>query len=367
MSFLGGCAIGLLGVIVLGTAVVRPLTTDTDGDDSALMITSAPPWSAELEPPSSNAEYDPDDSSLGEVDPEPGSAPTTTITQVVAPTTLPPTIEAGASGVIGILDATDRSLIASGLVLDGMVISSAHALGERTSVLLSIGDETIGGLVDGTDPFSDLVVIATLEPDRLPAPITLDPSTAPSEREMGSPIWILSAGGQHTPNAIAGELTADDQEVMTSGGAMVFDALQTTIRTPTTGPGGAVVDQDGHTVGMVIACNRHLASALSIESLRASAQSIRETGWAHIGWLGIEGESTAAGIQLRSVEPDGPATAAGLLPGDVLRSVDGEPLEHIAGVVRAIRRAGVGNEVEFDVQRGSETFTATITVGARVG
>ncbi len=70
---------------------------------------------------------------------------------------------------------------------------------------------------------------------------------------------------------------------------------------------------------------------------------------------------------LRSVDPEGPAALAGLSPDDVLVSVDGERLEHLAGIVRAIRRAGVGNTVDFEVRRGDETFTATITVGTRTG
>ncbi len=372
-SFLGGCALGLVGVLVIGTAVIRPLTTTSNNNDG-LLLASTPTGEA------SPSRQTPATTNLIEGNEGNDPADTkdtgaTTSIALVPPPSLPETVTAGESGVLAILDADDRSLVASGLVIDGTVISSANELAGRSQVLLATESGLINGTVEGVDPFSDLVVITVLDPELLPTPIRVIASPTPADHAMGDAIWLLSASDQPepsgtnvtTPLALAGELTGAGDNVATSSGEMTFDALQTTIRTPDHGPGGALLDSSGNTIGMVISCDQHLAAALPIGSLRIAAQSIRDTGWAHIGWLGIEGEGSESGIELVQVESNGPAATAGLLPGDRLLSVDGQRLQHVAEVVRSIRRVGVGNQVEFEVDRDGEVFIATITVGARIG
>ncbi len=377
-SFLGGCALGLTGLVLIGTAVLGPLTGSGGDLDETEILASSPsgyPINTASTLPTST---DTDVSSVwtpATDDDQDASSSTTISSTTLAPTselpatsaaTVPVDVTSGASGVVAILDHEDRSLIATGLVIDDMVISSAHQFEGRTQVLLATSDGEIDGIVEGTDPFSDLVVISAIDPEKLPEPILMAGVDADTEIATGSSIWLLTADAEPSLSMRAGELSALDEDVIGSGGELIFDTLQTTVRTPYLDAGSAVVDRDGHTIGMVISCDRHLAYAIPIESLRAAAHSIRETGWAHIGWLGIEGESSADGVALTSVESTGPAGVAGLQAGDRLTAIDDEPLRHLAEIVRAIRHAGVGNDLEFTVLRDGETITVSITVGTRV-
>jgi thiol-disulfide isomerase/thioredoxin len=70
------------------------------------------------------------------------------------------------------------------------------------------------------------------------------------------------------------------------------------------------------------------------------------------GWLGVELVANAPeqpGVGVRAVVPRSPAARAGILPGDVLLSIEGEPLNEPGDVVRLVgaRRAGERVSVAF--------------------
>ncbi|NQY96778.1 MAG: RIP metalloprotease [Henriciella sp.] len=61
-----------------------------------------------------------------------------------------------------------------------------------------------------------------------------------------------------------------------------------------------------------------------------------------------------------SVAPDYPAEAAGMQPGDVIRSIDGKPIQALSDLI-VITSMSSGRALDFDVQRGSESLTLSVT------
>lgn len=381
LTFVGGCALGLLGIFVLGAALVGPSAGPSAIDSAADLngvnstesaavdaVTASAPTTSVLD---ADATDDPADATDPVLDPDPSETSTTTaIAHLTSPSTLPATLEPGASGVVALLDPSSQAIVATGIVLDGQVLSSSAALADRTQLLVATPDGPIEAIVEGVDPFSDLVVVSVLDPDLLPDPVRTrraGESGAESQAEPGDTVWLVAAGEQPTPIAVSGELSATGERVWAHNGEMLFDAMHTTIRVPNYGAGAVLLDAEGIAVGMIVSCDRQLGVALPIATLQASADSIRETGWGHLGWLGIEGSLNDEGLVLRSVTSAGPAAAAGLEPGDRLDAVDGQPLRYLAQLVHAVRQAGVGNQIELDVVRGAESFTVAITVGTRIG
>src|SRR5690606_1401107 len=55
------------------------------------------------------------------------------------------------------------------------------------------------------------------------------------------------------------------------------------------------------------------------------------------------------------IAPDSPASAAGLRPGDVIVSVNGEQVDSITEA-QELTRANLGQETAYVISRGSETF-----------
>jgi S1-C subfamily serine protease len=78
--------------------------------------------------------------------------------------------------------------------------------------------------------------------------------------------------------------------------------------------------------------------------------------------LGLEHH---AGVILSDVKPHGAAEAAGLQQGDIVRAVDGTPVQETLHLSTAIFQHSIGDQVVLDIQRGQEHFQKNVTVMER--
>jgi S1-C subfamily serine protease len=69
-------------------------------------------------------------------------------------------------------------------------------------------------------------------------------------------------------------------------------------------------------------------------------------------------------IIILQLEPDGPAEAAGLEPGDILTELDGQTIKSRANFVEQVGSTGPGDTIVLTVRRGSDTLTKSITLAA---
>jgi membrane protease YdiL (CAAX protease family) len=89
-----------------------------------------------------------------------------------------------------------------------------------------------------------------------------------------------------------------------------------------------------------------LAMAVMAQSIAADAAAPR---------LGVYGETHARGVLLTNVFPRTAADTAGLRVGDVIVSLDGEPVADMSGLTRAVRSKQVGQSVVVEFIRGGQT------------
>lgn len=68
-------------------------------------------------------------------------------------------------------------------------------------------------------------------------------------------------------------------------------------------------------------------------------------------------------VSIRAVAPGSPAAAAGLQPGDVILSIQGQPVTMPEEVVDLVRAAAPGSQIEMEVLRGSKAVRLRITLG----
>lgn len=86
------------------------------------------------------------------------------------------------------------------------------------------------------------------------------------------------------------------------------------------------------------------------------------------GWLGVElaaVEPPAPGVRVRSVFPASPAEHAGVLPGDVLRRIDGRVVDEPEDVGRLIREHGVGARVSLALERAGKDRLLAVVLTAK--
>jgi membrane-associated protease RseP (regulator of RpoE activity) len=85
------------------------------------------------------------------------------------------------------------------------------------------------------------------------------------------------------------------------------------------------------------------------------------------GMIGIGGKGTEAGYKVETVTPAGPAASAGILPGDLILSLDGASIKKIdtTDALRVVAHKKEGETVSLMFVRNGETKTASVAVALR--
>jgi S1-C subfamily serine protease len=79
--------------------------------------------------------------------------------------------------------------------------------------------------------------------------------------------------------------------------------------------------------------------------------------------LGIRVRANPQGqLEVTQVEPNSPAEAVGMRPGDAIVSADGQRVGNFDELVNALDRAKIGSPIELEVRRNGQTITARPTV-----
>src|SRR5262249_51450020 len=81
--------------------------------------------------------------------------------------------------------------------------------------------------------------------------------------------------------------------------------------------------------------------------------------------LRVSGDKGEGGIQLKGVNPSGPAGRAGLKAGDVLKSIDGKAAESVQAVNTQLQNARPGQKLTVSVARGQETKEMAVALEDR--
>lgn len=74
-----------------------------------------------------------------------------------------------------------------------------------------------------------------------------------------------------------------------------------------------------------------------------------------------------AGVLVGRVESESPAAKAGIQVGDIITSVDGDTIDSVRQLSRAIRHKKAGDTVKLDLSRGRATQHVAVTVAERKG
>jgi S1-C subfamily serine protease len=255
-----------------------------------------------------------------------------------------------------------------------MVLTASHVLEreEDLSVYTSDG-RTIPAQFVGRDPSTDLAVLRVESLDLEPA--------APAEgaARIGQlSLAVGSPGRGEGPRASLGVVSSVGGPMRTWRGARLERYIQTDA-TPYPGySGGPLIDARGNVLGiMTTGLARGAALAIPAELSWRVARTLEERGSVKRGYLGILsqpvrlpdgqrlGLTQRGGLLVVGVEEGSPAGQGGLIIGDILATLDGQPVEDTEDLLVLLTGEMVGREVPVAVIRGGELQTLQITVGER--
>ncbi|MCO8272534.1 trypsin-like peptidase domain-containing protein [Actinoplanes sp. TRM 88003] len=269
--------------------------------------------------------------------------------------------------------------IGSGFVVsaDGYVITNDHVVegaDDTMSVSFSDGSTAPAKLV-GRDPQSDVAVIKVAKNGLTPVAMGDSESIAVGDPVLafGSPLALVNTVTAGIVSAVDRPIEAGD-----AGTTRYYAAIQTDAAVNQGNSGGPLVNAAGQVIGVnsVIrsvggseteAGNIGLAFAIPINQAERVAIDIIDRGKARRTVIGAEvatGGTSTSGARLRSVEPSGPAGAAGLKAGDTVTKLDGHLLEDGTDLIALVRKYDPGTTIPVEYRRGTKTQTASVTLAA---
>jgi S1-C subfamily serine protease len=267
--------------------------------------------------------------------------------------------------VVAILAATPMGVrkLSGVFVRTGEVITSASAIDAATSLTVVAGDGTKRqGEVVGVDPSTRLALVRV---DGGSSPAKL---AANSNLKVGQ--WILALGGTDGtgPRVATGVISslggwAEDGSGATNAGMITVDAVL-----PPDANGGALLDRNGHVVGILAGSAKDAGAALAtpIATVRNVAAQLAATGKADHGALGVRiaDNDTPRGARVLEVTAGGAAHDAGIATGDVVVRFADEPIHSAAELVVAVRMRKPGERLPVTVARDGDERRVTVTLGA---
>ncbi len=268
-----------------------------------------------------------------------------------------------------------RGPVATGLVWQaGRIVTSEQALGraEVAPVTLAGGRAAEGRLV-ARDPATNVAVLA-VEGATAAVPEPADPAAlAPGH-------LVLAVGAAEAgPTAALGVVHAVGPAWRSQYGGLIDRLIRLDIGLAGAAEGGPVLDAGGRLIGMSTLGPRGRVLAIPAATIERVVGRLAASGRLVRGWLGLGvqptrldrrvstalGLASDAGLMVMSIEPDGPAEAAGLHVGDVLLGVAGKPLAGGRDLLGALEPESIGAVLAIDLVRGGQRLEAAVTVAER--
>ena len=267
--------------------------------------------------------------------------------------------------------------LGSGIVWDadnGYIVTNQHVVQGVDSVTVTLSDGTslIGEVVGGSVGHD--VAVVSVDPEA--AELVAAPFAPASSVRVGQLAVAIGSPLGLTGTVTAGIVSA--VRIQVQGGAdpgspVPVEMIQTDAAINRGNSGGALADSQGRVIGMntmiqtTTGGSIGLGFAVPSDTVDLIATRIINGESLELGYLGISGqagEGDIVGVVVVEVLAGSPADEAGLAAGDVIISLDAEPMYDIAELSAAIKLRRPGETVELTIRRGGDLYVATVVLDA---
>jgi serine protease DegS len=215
------------------------------------------------------------------------------------------------------------------------------------------------------DHDSGLALLQVGVPDLPAARLAADREVAP-----GDPVFLLTCTGENERRGASGHVSfVGPFEAFWE--YMLDRAIMTTIVNPGLA-GGPLLDERGRACGVVslglAAVGRYslaIPAALFLERRALLESGAPMPASERRAWIGFYPQANEEGVQVSGVVPGGPADGAGLQRGDLLVSVDGQPVQTLRQLYGTLRRRAPGERVGMQVLREESFHVLEVIAGDR--
>ena len=267
-------------------------------------------------------------------------------------------------GVPNLPSQRESSSLGSGVIVDaarGLILTNNHVVDKADEIAVTLTDgRRLKAKLVGADKESDVAVIK-VSPDRL----TEVPIANSDRLEVGD--FVVAVGN---PFGLGQTVTSGIVSALGRSGLGIEgyeDFIQTDASINPGNSGGALVDLEGHLIGINTAIlapsggNVGIGFAIPVNMAMSIMGTLVEHGKVRRGLLGVSVQdlnpelaeafkiSQAQGAVITGIQPGSPAERASLEAGDVVLEVNGRKVRNAQDVRNMVGLAQIGEEVALQV------------------
>jgi S1-C subfamily serine protease len=258
------------------------------------------------------------------------------------------------------------------VVAAGRLVTSHHGLDpDSDTAHILVGDRSHDARVLGRDPVTDLALLGVEQVDLPPIATTTDlPRVGALAISVGR-AWNRLLSGLGVVHDLSGP-------VPRRHGGRLESLIRTTIVPYPGFSGGPLVDATGKMIGLATAgIHRGVGAALPVATVLRTADLLASHGRVRRGFVGVttlpvalpEAQrgpgGAAAGLLITSIAPDGPSARAGLLVGDIVLAMSGQPISSPDDLMTLLAADVIGQPMPTSILRGAQALSVTVTIGER--
>jgi S1-C subfamily serine protease len=252
-----------------------------------------------------------------------------------------------------------------------VAVASEQSLPEREEfdLVLPGGAEATARLA-GRDAGTNIAVL------RLSQPVS-PPVLTPGEAQAGALALALGADGAGGVSARLGLVNLAGPQWHSLAGGLIDRRIALDLRLARAEEGGPVFSAAGAFLGMSTFGARVRVLVIPAATLERIVPLLLKHGRVARGWLGValhpvavpdalrETAGQPSGMMVMSLAEGGPAAKAGIVPGDIVLSVNGTQALGFRRIAAQLAPDSVGRTAALRIVRGGSVLSLDAVVGAR--
>jgi S1-C subfamily serine protease len=278
-------------------------------------------------------------------------------------------------------DDPRRAGSGSGVIVapDGLVLTNSHVVGGASRVMVATADGSrLVARVVGDDPDSDLALVRVDHGGSLPSASLGDSKQLKRGQlviAIGNPLGFEST-------VTTGVVSALGRSLRASTGRLIDDLIQTDAALNPGNSGGPLVSSHGEVVGIntaIIMGAQGICFAIGSNTAKFVLGELVRHGRVRRAYIGIAAAQTGlprrirneAGVTQESavivagVEPSSPAARAGIDTGDIILTLDKNPVTGADDLIRLMTGDMIGRELNVYTLRDGQRRDVTLVPAER--
>ena len=280
-----------------------------------------------------------------------------------------------------------RSADGSGVIIskDGYIVTNDHVIKDAREISVILNDESIyQAEIIGRVPYSDIALI------KINTEQELIPIEFSSSKELRVGDWVIALGNAFglagTPTVTAGIVSAKERVIETEDNRTLTDMIQTDAAINNGNSGGPLVNLSGKLVGInstIMRGAEGIGFAISSDLVLRYINDLLEFGEVQIPRDGIEGrtldpnfintlcevgynlcelDENFKGVAILEIAIDSPASKSGLLPGDIIISIENKPVRSYGEYMSWTYNFKPGDTINLNIIRGQKEIEKSLVL-----